>query len=70
MLRYETGSTKDGLAGSEGAFLACSFQLVDNLILRGRLRERAQCASVCWLRGRTVNGDEHGLAGGEAAAHC
>jgi hypothetical protein len=53
---------------AEGAFLACSFQLVDNLILRGRLRERAQCASFCWLRGRTVNGD--GLAGGEAAAHC
>jgi GH15 family glucan-1,4-alpha-glucosidase len=34
--RYDTKKTKDGLAGSEGAFLACSFWLVTNLWLIGR----------------------------------
>jgi GH15 family glucan-1,4-alpha-glucosidase len=34
--RYDTKKTDDGLAGSEGAFLACSFWLVTNLWLIGR----------------------------------
>jgi len=34
--RYDTKKTKDGLAGNEGAFLACSFWLVTNLWLIGR----------------------------------
>jgi len=34
--RYDTKKTKDGLEGSEGAFLACSFWLVTNLWLIGR----------------------------------
>jgi glucoamylase len=37
--RYRTEETEDGLPGSEGVFLACSFWYVDNLALQGRHRE-------------------------------
>jgi GH15 family glucan-1,4-alpha-glucosidase len=40
--RYETEGSDDGLPAGEGAFLACSFWLVDNYILQGRYAEARQ----------------------------
>ena len=37
--RYHTHETEDGLSGSEGVFLACSFWYVDSLVLQNRHQE-------------------------------
>lgn len=39
LYRYLPGVSPDGLAGKEGAFLLCSFWLVENLARQGRLEE-------------------------------
>lgn len=39
VMRYESDSGVDGLPPGEGAFLACSFWLVDNYVLQGRYED-------------------------------
>ncbi|MFE7171660.1 glycoside hydrolase family 15 protein [Streptomyces sp. NPDC057616] len=48
LYRYLHEESPDGLAGDEGAFVLCSFWLVDNLVGQGRIEEAEELyASLC-----------------------
>ncbi|MDQ4092109.1 MAG: glycoside hydrolase family 15 protein, partial [Actinomycetota bacterium] len=48
LFRYLPDESPDGLAGHEGAFVLCSFWLVDNLLGQGRVEEASQLyESLC-----------------------
>jgi GH15 family glucan-1,4-alpha-glucosidase len=42
VMRYDTSNSSDGLPPGEGAFLACSFWLVDVYLLQGRWQDAEQ----------------------------
>jgi len=50
VLRYEIEHAGDGLPAGEGAFLACSFWLVDNYVLQGRYEEARKLFERLLLR--------------------
>ncbi len=48
VLRYEPGEAEDGLPPGEGAFLACSFWLVDNYVLQRRYGDARRRSCGCF----------------------
>ena len=54
LYRYLPEVSPDGVAGHEGAFLMCSFWLVDNLALQGRLDEAVELFDALCARGGTL----------------
>jgi GH15 family glucan-1,4-alpha-glucosidase len=54
LYRYLHEESPDGLPGSEGAFVLCSFWLVDNLTAQGRLEDAERLYSSLCARANSV----------------
>ncbi|WP_169975481.1 glycoside hydrolase family 15 protein [Tautonia rosea] len=54
LFRYHPERSPDGLPGEEGAFLLCSFWLVDNLTLQGRIDEALDLYNSLCARANSV----------------
>ncbi|MEW4567765.1 glycoside hydrolase family 15 protein [Tautonia sp. JC769] len=54
LFRYHPDRSPDGLPGHEGAFLLCSFWLVDNLTLQGRVDEALDLYNSLCARANAV----------------
>ncbi|NKY48459.1 glycoside hydrolase family 15 protein [Nocardia cerradoensis] len=54
LYRYLHDESPDGLPGDEGAFVLCSFWLIDNLTMQGRIEEAAQRYESLCARASTL----------------
>src|SRR5262249_31735182 len=71
VMRYDTAATRDGLPPGEGAFLACSFWLVDAYIQQERLRDaRALFERLLELRNDVgLLSEEYDIGGRPVGGH-
>ncbi len=68
VMRYSTDEVKDALPPGEGAFLACSFWLVDVYMLQGRLRRSRTAVSAAGRAAQRCRPLKRGIRSARQAA--